>query len=380
VRFVTQQKFTVTVIGERAAASNAARDDTRADANDAHDTPLRATALPPSALPPCASSAAECDGRNTEGAGRPASVARAPSVIPSDQAARIVEAEVRPTAPSLPLPAASVIPQSFAPRIVQTSAMQGVRRGGVDVTVAALTAYFPIATPALLETVRAVLAGLSVETMRDSDWVQFGIAAQQALSVVVAQRLALSEMAVNRRVPALLARIHALVEDIAEAIRGGFLRRSPQMVWLHARGELKEASAQLGDDRETIRSHLTALHTLFEEAERARHQIEAATLAGEYVSHRLPPELANVLQARLLALVTMQANAKQTMLAMQQDRERLTELVLLIDDGVLVRLPALQTHLAALPERPSTTQRFLARDIAGDLLHCFARTTTWHSR
>lgn len=271
------------------------------------------------------------------------------------------------------------VPASVAPPVV-ASALPGTVRKPVLVSTDVLMARFPSAEPDQLDKVKAVLAGSTPETWDTPAWLNFGVEAQESVTEVVKARLAILDGDVLRGVPQHLGRLQSVLADVLDSLRGGLLKRSARQTWLKLESEVTHLEQLLSDGCETLFGVLNELVSLATRSLESQAAVTTHFLAAEYLAEGLAPEKESLLLARRMALATSQALLQEHMLALRQDAARVQELITLVQDGVLLKLPAAYSQLASLPERPSDTQRYLAVDKLNDLMQFFERKQTWLSK
>ena len=269
------------------------------------------------------------------------------------------------------------IPEAAAP--VHPSAMAGSLRRLVSVTPEDLVRRFPGAKPGCIAQARAVLAGVAADSMGSADWLAFGVAAQENVNAVIKDRLQLLEATAPRQVAALMTRLHRLLAEIVDAMAGGFLKKSANAVWMRNEAEIRQLESRLSTDGKAVMALLSSFAELVARNVAAQDELEGVFLAGEYLLDGLRSDEALLLQSRLMALATSQAMAQENILSLRQDETRFKELVLLVQDGVLVKLPAVYGQLAGLTDKPNETQRYLVLEKLSDLTQFLERKKAWLS-
>lgn len=269
--------------------------------------------------------------------------------------------------PSMP-PSPAVAPPVFA-----ASALPGVQRKPVAVPLPELARRFPHTEAAALQRTQGVLAGLHVQSLDASGWLRFGMAEQEELAALIRQRLQVAQEATTRSVPQHLRRLHELLSDVLEALDGGFFRKPAAAVWADHEAEVEQLESLLGASRAALSDQLQALGQLQQPVLACSQRLEASALAAEYLLDQVGPEAGGLLLARITSLTGSQAMLQEHRLHLEQDASRLQELMTWVQDGVLLKLPAVHAQLAGLASRPSETQRFLAAEKLTDLLQTLKR-------
>lgn len=271
------------------------------------------------------------------------------------------------------MPSAPATPVVAAPPVFAASALPGVQRKPVEVPLTELARRFPHAEAAALQRTQGVLAGLHVQSLDASGWLRFGMPEQEELAALIRQRLQLAQEATTRSVPQHLRRLHELLSDVLEALDGGFFRKPAAAVWAGHEAEVAQLEALLGASRAALSDQLQALGLLRQPVLACGQRLEASALAAEYLLDHLGADAGGLLLARLTSLTGSQAMLQEHRLHLAQDASRLQELMTWVQDGVLLKLPAVHAQLAGLASRPSETQRFLAAEKLHDILQTLKR-------
>jgi hypothetical protein len=279
--------------------------------------------------------------------------------------------------PGATLPATAV---PWTPPVVVTpapsftaSALPGVQRKPVAVTLAELARRFPQAEASALQRVQGVLAGVHVQSLDASGWLRFGMPEQEELAALIRQRLQVAQEATTRSVPQHLRRLQELLSDVLEALDGGFFRRPAAAVWAGHEAEVVQLESLLGASQAALSDQLQALGQLKQPVLACAQRLDASALAAEYLLDQVGPDTGSLLLARLTSLTGSQAMLQEHRLHLEQDAGRLQELMTWVQDGVLLKLPAVHAQLARLASRPSETQRFLAAEKLTDILQTLKR-------
>lgn len=307
----------------------------------------------------------------TLGSAVPASVPSKPvlTAMPGTKPADILPA--RAAEPPKPTAIQSSKPMASGP--VKPSMMPGAVRQVVDVPVAELATRFPVANAACLEQVKAVLASIAPESMDTVDWLRYGVVVQESVNESVKARLALASGDDARQVPALLTRLHKLMNAILDAMDGGFFKKPAKAVWQASESEVRQLEGMLAAGAKALMDVLDKLLDIKKDIDHAMIRLEGTYLAGEYLFDKLSDDVKNVLQARLMAITKTQALMQENLLALQTDEAHFRELIVLVQDGVLLKLPAVYSQLASLPDKPNETQRYLVTEKLADLVQSVER-------
>lgn len=292
-----------------------------------------------------------------------------PTPMPGATPASLRPTTIKPTAmltPSLDAVIAPVEP-------VKASVLPGTQRKPLEVAYETLARRFPGTAPTLLERAQAVLAGVSPQLMDAPAWFAFGVQAQEALATLVKQRLALMESPATSGIAQHLARLQTLLQEVLDAMDGGFLRKPVIKVWESVAGEVRQIEGLLSKAGTALAGALGDMETLTNKNRDIGDVLHANALAAEYLIDLLDAQVGQILLTRLTALSASQALALEQVQTLTLDKQRVQELMTLVQDGVLIRLPAVYSQLAALPARLSDTQRFLAAEKLSDLVQFIQR-------
>lgn len=290
-------------------------------------------------------------------------------------------------APSAPAPAPVALAQSTAPTAlpagspaapvraepVRASALPGTQRKPLDVGLDNLARRFPGIDVALLERTRGLLAGVTPQSMSTPAWLNFGAHAQESLSGLVKERVALMESSVAHGVSQHLTRMQYLLREVLEAMDGGFFKKPAATVWSSVVDEVRQLEPLLSNARPALGLLLGALSDLVVKNKDASETLHANSLAAEYLIDVAGPEAGHLLVSRATSLATSQALALEQIQALTLDATQVQELMGLVQDGVLLQLPAVHSQLAGLSTKPSDTQRYLATEKLNEIVNLMQR-------
>ncbi len=280
-------------------------------------------------------------------------------------------AAMKPNALPYQAPAPAVVPAEH----VKASVVPGTQRKALDVSIETLTRRFPGTPKATLETVHAVLAGVFPQTMDMPAWLRFGVHEQEQVSTVVKERLALLESAETRAVTQHLSRLNTLLREVLDAMEGGLLRRSVTKVWESVVGEVRQLEALLSRAGASLVTLIGELDKLIHKNQEAGEALHAHALAADYLFDVVAPEIGQLMTARQTAMTTSQALTLEQIQTLALDKESVKELMTLVQDGVLLQLPAVYSQLAGLSavSKPSDTQRFVAAEKLTEIVQYIQR-------
>ena len=225
---------------------------------------------------------------------------------------------------------------------------------------AALQARFPEYDSGQLDLVRQVLLGVAPSAMTISSWIEFGTESQERLADLVKRRLAFAEDGRYRAVVQHLTRLHRLLNEVIEAMKGGFLKKSPTRVWSDAKPELSDLEMLL--THSDLSSVLINMDRLKSETKACADSLLAQALAAAFLAENESEKVGQLLTPRAISLTSSEALALEQLHALDLEKSRVRELLSLVQDGVLVQLTAVYSQMALLSARPSDTQRFLAQE------------------
>lgn len=270
-----------------------------------------------------------------------------------------------------PAPAPVPAPSPLVP--VKASALPGVQRKPVEVPLADLARKFPQAGEPCLGRIQAVLAGIHPQTWDATAWIGFGLAQQDALATLVKQRLKLAQEATARSVAQHLGRLHDLLAEVLSAMDGGFLKKPAVKVWAEVEREVTQLEGLLRQAGPEMTRVLVNLGEVRAPTLACGDKLEACAYALEYLLDQLPAEVAGLAVGRLTSMTGSQAMLREHLLYLEQDLTQMQELTALVNDGVLLKLPAVYTQLAGLAAKPSETQRYLAAEKLNEILQSLTR-------
>jgi hypothetical protein len=285
----------------------------------------------------------------------------APATVPTSVA--------RPTAMPSRAPAAAPVPA----QPMRASALPGTQRKPLDVSYAELVARFPGTDAKVLEQARALLAGVSPHTTAATAWLNFGVPAQEGLSELVKERVALMDTSPARSVSQHLARLLHLLRDVLDAMDGGFFKKPAAAVWEAHAGEVRQLEALLTGASPDLATMLGALSALTAKNQAASETLHANSLAAEYLVDLVGGEAGHLLVSRATALTSSMGLALEQIQMLTQDATQVQELTTLVQNGVLLQLPAVYSQMAGLSTKPSDTQRYLATEKLNDIVNFIQR-------
>ena len=276
---------------------------------------------------------------------------------------------VKPTG----LPRGEPLPKVVEAAPVHASALPGIQRKAVVVTLEDLGRRFPGLDVSLKTRVQGLLAGVSPESMNTSAWMGFGTQAQEEVAKLVKERLALMESADTRGVTHYLSRLQALLAEVLDAMEGGFFKKSPQKVWEGVSAEVRQLEGLLNEAFPKLMGLTARMDALVEKNREAGTVVSANALAADYLTDLVNAQAGSLLVSRMTALSTSQALTLEQIQTLELDKTTVQELAVLIQDGVLLKLPAVYSQLADLFAKPSDTQRFMAVEKLSEIVHHIQR-------
>lgn len=295
---------------------------------------------------------------------------RAPTLAPAHTSEPASTASsVKPTG----LPKGEPLPKVVEVAPVHASALPGIQRKAVVVSLEDLGRRFPGLDVGLKTRVQGLLAGVSPESMDTSAWLNFGTQAQEEVAKLVKERLALMESAETRAVTQYLARLQALLAEVLDAMEGGFFKKSPQKVWDGVSAEVRQLEGLLNQAAAKLMGLTGRMDGLAEKNRDIGRALSAWRGAADYLTDLVNAQVGSILVARMAALSMSQALTLEQIQTLELDKNTVQELAILVQDGVLLKLPAVYSQLADLSAKPSDTQRFMAVEKLSEIVHHLQR-------
>lgn len=261
-------------------------------------------------------------------------------------------------------PAASARSAPFVPL-----AIPGVQRLPVEVSTESLARAFPKYTAEDRDRAQAALSGFSLEAVNPAVVLSFGKDPQEDLTAIVRERLAFAQRPGVRFVLQHLARLQTLLQIVLDSFEGGFLRKGPQKVWHSNVTEIQQLEALLDEADDHLAAELSELAEIKKRCESCHADLRGTALAAEFLGGQLRDDMASLMLSRLGSLIASQAMVIDQINLIDQDAEALQELTLLVQDGVVLKLPSVYSQLAALSSRINDTERFHAVERLTEILN-----------
>lgn len=276
---------------------------------------------------------------------------------------------VKPTG----LPQGEPLPKAVEVTPVHASALPGIQRKAVVVTLEDLGRRFPGLDVKLKTRVQGLLAGVCPESMDTGAWMSFGTQAQEEVAKLVKERLVLMESAETRGVTQYLSRLQALLAEVLDAMEGGFFKKAPQKVWEEVSAEVRQLESLLTQAAPKLMGLTARMGALMEKNREAGAAVSAIALVADYLTDKVDAQAGSILVSRMTALSTSQALTLEQIQTLELDKTTVQELAVLVQDGVLLKLPAVYSQLADLSAKPSDTQRFMAAEKLSEIVHHLQR-------
>lgn len=251
---------------------------------------------------------------------------------------------------------------------VKATPLPGMVRKTLDVPTNVLLSCSPNASTTVCEHARAILAGITPEVWGTTEWLNYGVEVQEEVADLIKERLALLDDQTSRTIPPHLSRMHRLLNEAVESLKGGFMRKPNKHGWKKNEPELKQIAGLLEKGSEKLFATLSEIDSLIKRSSEKEVDVQASTTAADYLLTILPQQKAELLQSRAMALLTSHALLQEHVFSLQQDIERVKELIKVVQNGVLIQLPSVITQLANTPDEPTDTQQFLAVDKLSELI------------
>lgn len=301
---------------------------------------------------------------------------KAPSLRPTAiQPGQVTPAPAAPLASAKPtaLLMGTPLPKAVEAAPVQASALPGTQRKTVVVSLEELGRRFPGLAADMKTRIQGLLAGVSPVSMDTGAWLSFGTQAQEDAAKLVKERLALMESAETRGVTQHLTRLQTLLGEVLDAMEGGFFKKAPQKVWDDVSAEVHQLEGLLNQAYPKLMGLTSRIDALVEKNREAGVVLSANALAAEYLTDLVAHQMGSLLVSRIAALSTSQALTLEQIQTLELDKTTVQELTVLVQDGVLLKLPAVYSQLADLSAKPSDTQRFMAAEKLSEIVHHIQR-------
>ena len=298
-----------------------------------------------------------------------------PTAMPSTVPAPAQAPAVQPTSMAKPtaMPSRPPAPAPAPAEPLRASVLPGTQRKPLEVSYEQLAQRFPGTDVNLLERARAILAGVSLHTNGAASWLSFGVQAQEAVTGLVLERVSAMETSPTRDVTTHLARMQLLLSEVLDAMDGGFFKKPASAVWASVAGEVRQLETLLRNAGPKLSEMLVTLSAMEPKLRDAGEVLQAHALAALYLVDVAGSDAANLLVSRATALTQSQALVleQQQMLALATTNVQ--ELITLVQNGVLLQLPAVYSQLAGLPTKPSDTERYLATEKLNEIVNFMKR-------
>lgn len=282
-------------------------------------------------------------------------------------------------------PSSSIAPASPRP-VARPTAIQGAEPERVMVEIENLRRLAPQARPTVLKRALVLVRGFVVNGASERRAVLWGHETQQEYGLLVSQGLEFSRADALRRVAFHVNRMTTILESIdleaacgagptpgvlSRLVRSAHARIDTPKKLEAARTELDQIVRLLGEAlpnllslKESIEQHWRRIEVLGDEA-------EAVALAAEFLAMRLQEKRSTLSRRyldRSISLVQTIAQIREATSLRDAQIEQPAHLVAVIQDVVLVRLPAWLGSVAAL-EAAAAGQRRVTSTEAGELTY-----------
>ena len=263
-----------------------------------------------------------------------------------------------------PLPPASQIQEkSMAQLQRKPSSLRGAPTLPFSATSQEIQQLFPAAQADVVRQVVLDISSAPLPAAPGLRWIRFGEAAQDSLAQLVKQRLQLADAQPLRLVPLLLRQLHGKMADILEALQGGVFKRSVARVWSEVAPEITLLEEQLRQSLPALASMSERWVELGEKTQAIQVKLCSLDMAATYLLDKVSAEVQPVLGTRSAAILASQALALEQLQLLEVDRRNLQELTVLVQDGILLKLPAVFAQLGQLHQALNGTQRLLLSEL-----------------
>lgn len=287
--------------------------------------------------------------------------------------------------PVRPKPSSSIAPASLRP-IARPTAIQGAEPERVMVEMEDLRRLAPQARPAVLKRALALVRGFVVNGASERQAVLWGHETQQEYGLLVSQGLELARADALQRVAIHVNRMTTILGSIdleaacgagpapgvfSRLVRSTYARIDTPEELEAARGELDQIVQLLGETLPDLLSLKQSIEQHWQRIEVVGDETEAAALAAEFLAMRLQekrPTLSRRYLDRSISLTQTTAQIREAASLRDAQIEQPARLVAVIQDVVLVRLPAWLGSVAAL-EASAAGHRRVTSTEAGELAH-----------
>ena len=283
------------------------------------------------------------------------------------RASELSHAQGQPIRPTRMQPGDAVSTLSDLATKPLPSRLSGVHKQPFRADEKVLRQLSPQAPESLLQLAMRHIAAAPLPAAAALSWMRFGEPAQQLLAQLIKQRMHAAEEPVLRQIPVLLRQLHGRMADLLEALQGGVFRRTPAKVWTDAAPEVAFVEARLQQALPLLQARQAQLSDLVRQTHDVHQQLLALDIAGEFLLTQVDAEIQTTLGARSAAILASQALALEQLQLLELDQNSLRDLTALVQDGVLLKLPAVLAQLATLNQRISETQRLLLADVVSEL-------------
>lgn len=329
-----------------------------------------------------------------------------PKVIPSGDCAAQAPAAVPPRRPSVVVSGQQASPQAAAPAApegtgvratviapgaarggelgAQPSVVPGVIRKGLVVAAADLARQFPgVPEPVIARAVQ-VLQGTVLDSLSPARCATWGVQAQQAYGAWVDASLRITQASVLQDAQRHLARLQVLLHTLAESLLApaspsiAFWRKDPKPwdVLMAQQAELKQLRRHMSAALPALRALQADMRTQAAEWLQLAQQLQADSLAAQYLSDLLLSELLvdaqakqapdgadnrpHVLMQQSLALAQTAVQIQASLPVRDAQQHSLDGLVHQVQTTVLLALPAWleKAALAQQSAQLSETERY----------------------
>lgn len=310
------------------------------------------------------------------------SVAGGPRIAPTSLGGGISTIVTQPKVP----------PQSFAPTQVtnnvatlvkvdiKASSLPGVARKSIDLSLSELVARFPNSTREECGRIKSILSGIAPDSWTTASWLNYGVVAQEQVTALIRERMAIVDCHDIRTMPQHLKRMQRLLTDSLSTLTAtGMFTKPSKGGWNKNEREICQLADLLDVGSKVLVRTVADIDDLIVRSNEVEDQVKSYLLSAEYLITVLPRDKSDIVLSRQMALATSQALIQEHIMSLHHDSLMVQNLIGMIHDGVLLRLPAVSTQMANTPDTPNDTQRFLAVEKISELVQYFERKTNGSS-
>ena len=246
------------------------------------------------------------------------------------------------------------------------TSMPGERHPALAVTANDIKSRFPGASFDVIEKTKSILNGIFPELLTVDFCLSFGAVVQDELSRLVKHRLRLMETSDIHAVTKHLHTIKIKLSGVASAMSGGFLKRGPLKVWESISDEVNHLELVLINSVPNLKLFATKIDTMLDNNSNIAISLDAYHIAIDFLIQHIETlgkstaaQLIDILTSRSISIKTSRALVNDQEMMLELEKLKLQELIIIVQDNVLLKLPTVYSHLATLQSTMTDTQKFI---------------------